>query len=347
MKLLPVIIVILLLITGTAARAFETGAYIPYYRLETLPGAENTLGRPSYDTSSQAWDGRIVPDSIIRRLKGSWYEGSWSLRLSRAYNSFYLHIPLDKDFLDGISPDPRHISYLNSIIRERDTSIYLSLIGTSADFLPLVSDQMSLEFFTEHIAQIALTHRLDGIDLDWEFPAAPKPSEKDALLKLATELQKVLPEAVKLSAAVSRWRLPGRELFNQVDEIHLMAYDGYGRHATYESAVADSEIILKKFNQAPEKLVLGLPFYGRIYNQESDEYWNGSKNYSDIVRDYDPPPENDEAGEYFYNGQVTIAEKTYWAMIRGLRGVFVWEPFYDADGSESLTDAITQTLEGR
>ena len=68
---------------------------------------------------------------------------------------------------------------------------------------------------------------------------------------------------------------------------------------------------------APEKLILGLPYYGRDFRPDSPGYWSEAKNYAEIVAEYDPPPSADEAGGYAYNGPETIARKTEWAAQRG------------------------------
>ncbi len=350
MKLYYSIILFLLLIFPTLVPAFDTGAYIPAYRLNFLPGALSTLRRPSYDPAPGVWDGLIFADYKIppeKKLPEYWYERSWSLRLGRGFNSYYLHIPLDEDFLSAYTPDPGHISYLQSIISESEPRIYLSLLGSSKDFMPVVSDKEEFENLVLRLTEISRDYKLDGIDIDWEFPAAPKDYEILSIKILVEALKKQLPEGTVLSLALSRWRLPDQELFDMVDEIHLMAYDGYGRHSTFESAEADTEIILKRFNQSSDKLVLGLPYYGRIYSPESEDYWTGTMNYAEITRNYSPGYNDDEAGGYFFNGPSTIKSKTEWAINRGLGGVFVWEPFYDSDGSDSLTTAIYRAMENR
>jgi len=287
------------------------------------------------DPAPGAWSGRIKnPEN----LPGNWYEKDWSLRLARGFNSFYLQIPL------GSEPDFRCISYLQSIITSSPSRVYVSLIGQSSDFFSCDRSTDNLSIIVNQLVDLSLRYHLDGIDIDWEFSGVPRQTEKTAIAELAAALQAELPEKIRLSAAVSRWRLPDGNLFEAVDEVHLMAYDGYGKHSTFDSAVADSEIILTRFNLPPEKLVLGLPYYGRIFNPESDEYWTGTKNYADIVRDYSPAETENVAAEYFFNCPSTIEKKTEWALKRGLKGVFVWEPFYDAEGDRSLTESIHNAI---
>lgn len=84
-----------------------------------------------------------------------------------------------------------------------------------------------------------------------------------------------------------------------------------------------------------ERLVVGLPFYGRRMERLSE-----AMSYRDILERFDPPPDADEAGGFFFNGQETIRKKTRFAKERGLRGVMFWQLGQDAPGPRSLLGAI-------
>ncbi|MCG8453922.1 MAG: glycoside hydrolase family 18 protein [Spirochaetales bacterium] len=327
------------LFEGMGSDDINRGAYIPYYRLQFLSGAENTLGRPGWSPSPRPWEGQFLADTT-RELPSSWQDASWETRLPAVYNTFYLHIPLDEDFLSGKTPNPRHLAYLRSFISPNPIQIQLSLIGGSRDFLPLIAD----EPFIQRLADLCGEQGFDGINLDWEFPATPKAHEKAGLSELARKLKEVLPEKALLTAAVSRWRLPDQDFFPHLDGVNLMAYDGFGRHATFLTAQADTENLLTRMNLDPAKVSLGLPFYGRKFRGDDPEYWSGTLDYKSIVERFSPLPEDNEAGGYFFNGPKTIEEKTLWAKKRGMEGIFVWEPFHDARGERSLSVAIQQAL---
>ena len=305
------------------------------------------LGRPARDPAPGSWMGRLRSDRRISVLPEDWSRANWALRLARDFNAYYLHIPLDDNLIRGLSPDSRHVAYIKSLISTDEAKIFLSVIGTGVDFEPFVNDEDSLKQLAKLLADICRRYELDGIDLDWEFLSAPGPEELQKLKALASELKILMPEDSTLSAAVSRWRLPDEEFFSIVDKVHLMAYDGYGKHATYESAVADSDILLSRYGVSPEKLILGLPFYGRIFSPEAADYWKGTMNYRRIIETFQPEFTADDAGGYYYNGPETIVQKTSWAVDRRLGGVFVWEPFYDADGPQSLSGALRDTIEYR
>ena len=333
-----------IIISAVAAPAFQAVAYLPHYRLDPLPGAENALGRPSWDAAPGSWDGRIAANGMSM-LPVRWSDGSWSQRLMMNFDVFILHLPMDDDFLSGKSPDPRHLAYLKNLGMGIGKEIRISLIGDSDDFMPVAADESSRIHFARRLASLCRSENLDGIDLDWEFPATPRDEEKAALTELTRVVRDQLPEETILSAAVSRWRLPDAEFFSLLDHVHLMAYDGYGRHATYEGALADSEILLARLNIPHSKLVLGIPFYGRIFSPDSEEYWSGTRNYRDIVEEFQPAPDSDEEGGYFFNGPDTVAKKAHWAAENNLGGVFAWEPFYDTVGEMSLSQAIRDATE--
>lgn len=339
-------LVVLLLVTG-AASGFEVTAYVPAYRIEPSPGAENALGRPSFDPAPLPWAGRTVSDRRDRSvLPEHWSEANWALRLTEGYDVFLLHLPLEEAFLAGEAPDPRHLAFLRTLRSAGGGRIGISLLGHSEDFMPVAGGER-LEAFAIALAELCAEQDLDVVDLDWEFASRPREREIEALNALAAGLRRSLPEDVALTAALSRWRLPGPEFFESAETIHLMAYDGYGKHATYAAAVADAETVLSRSDLEPGRLVLGIPFYGRIHDAQSPDYWKEAKNYRLIVGEFDPPPDADEAGGYYFNGPRTVAAKTAWARKRGLAGVFVWEPFYDAPGDRSLAAVIAASAAGQ
>ncbi len=347
-KILPAIFFLLtslltFLMTSPAFAAdFHTEAYIPWYRLKTMPGASNALGRPLYDTAPRPWKGALRED-FRHNLPLCWEDDNWTSRLSRDYNGFYLHVPL-QTFLETGHIPPSLLNFM-SYLKEKDASVFLSLIGHSEHYLPLSSTPEALREFAEDMGQLCATVPLDGIDIDWEFASSPGKDETQGFTLLADALREALPAHALLSAAFSRYRMPPAEAFEKLDRIHLMAYDGYGRHATFEAAVADSEILIARSGIARDKLILGLPFYGRIYSEEDEDYYTGTMHYRDIADEFSPSPEDDEAGGYYYNGPRTTGRKTAWAVESGLGGVFVWEPFYDASGARALTRAIHAAIQ--
>ncbi|XP_076290345.1 uncharacterized protein LOC143213900 isoform X2 [Lasioglossum baleicum] len=172
----------------------------------------------------------------------------------------------------------------------------------SSRFSPMVADQDRRREFVKNSVKFLRKNHFDGLDLDWEYPAfrdGGKPRDKDNYASLVQELRE---EFDKESSKTGRPRLllslampAGIEYIDKgydvprlneyLDFINLLSYD---YHSSYEPAVNhhsplypleedneynyDSELtidytinyLLKK-GASPEKIILGIPTYGRSY----------------------------------------------------------------------------------
>jgi GH18 family chitinase len=112
-----------------------------------------------------------------------------------------------------------------------------------------------------------------------------------------------------------------------------MAYDGDGRHSTYEFAVEAVEK-LKRQGVPAAKILLGLPFYGRGVKNRSES------TYAQIFSKHHPALDVDEVGGVYFNGAAMIERKTRFARQNHLGGVMIWEIGQDVPGEASLLEAI-------
>ena len=115
-----------------------------------------------------------------------------------------------------------------------------------------------------------------------------------------------------------------------------MSYDRGRKHSTLEQAQQDVTLFLST-GISPEKLILGIPFYGRAMTPPNKEYL-----YADIVALYHPPPMFDEVENIYFNGIGTVKQKTCLAKTTGLGGVMIWELGQDSGDNSSLLRAIYQ-----
>ncbi|XP_026815829.1 flocculation protein FLO11-like isoform X2 [Rhopalosiphum maidis] len=181
----------------------------------------------------------------------------------------------------------------------------------SARFSKLVDDEDKRKEFVKNVVKFLRQNNFDGLDLDWEYPAyrdGSKPSDKENYASLVKELRE---EFNRESSKTGRSRLlltmavPAGieyidkgydipELNKHLDFMNLLTYD---YHSSYEPAVnhhsplypleEDSEYnfdaklnidhTIKHYLASgadKEKLVLGIPTYGRSYtlfNRESKD----------------------------------------------------------------------------
>jgi GH18 family chitinase len=212
--------------------------------------------------------------------------------------------------------------------------------GRSAHFATAASSDESRRKFAQSAVRFCLDERLDGIDLDWEHPKNDdEQANYAAILKACRDGFR--PHGLTLSVTVAAWQKLPRAAFESVDAVNVMSYDNQGRHSTFDAAQADVKTLIDR-GSPKEKIVLGLPFYGRHVTRRNEVL-----TYRQIVAKYDPGAETDEADSIYFNGPATVRRKTDYALESGLGGVMVWELGQDADGKRSLLKVIEAAVQKR
>ncbi len=247
------------------------------------------------------------------------------------------------------------------IIREakkHDVKVSLAIGGWSHKDIPLEKTFISatdspdkIKKLGNSIIAMAKEFGFHGIDMDWEHPRTDGNSKyqyEALMLYLMKELKK---EGMLLSAAIIAGINPdGTPLYDSqghldtvlkaADWINLMAYDGGegADHSSYEFAIASANYWVKTRGLPKNKLVLGVPFYGRPLWKPYDQILTIDPNAfkTDITKIDDL--------DVYYNGIKTIEDKTKWAF-EHVGGVMMWELSQDSiDPSKSLLNVIHNNL---
>jgi GH18 family chitinase len=138
-----------------------------------------------------------------------------------------------------------------------------------------------------------------------------------------------------ISVAQAGWQDLGKEIYEEVDRVHLMAYDHDFPQATMEKTVADLDRLIG-WGCPPGKIALGVPFYGR--NQQGN-----ARTYRELV-DLDANSTTDQIDGYAFNSRDTVARKTELSLQRGLAGMMIWEIGQD---TSSLNTSLLSTIVSR
>ncbi len=268
---------------------------------------------PDYRTLDPAW-GSYVTDVVYF---------SASLRPSGELNTARL--------------DAQTLAALREMSAVYGTRVFIAVGGweRSQNFAAVATDPELRARAAQAITTYCLENGLDGVDFDWEFPENAAESAGYVAL-LAEVRQAFAPHHLRVSVALAGWQDLGDELYTAVDRIHVMAYDHDGRHSTFEQAAGDIQAFLER-GAPPEKLLLGVPFYGR-----SLSHWDTAFTYAEIVAHHHPASDVDEAGGIYFNGITTVRRKTRYALEQQLGGVMIWELGQDTSDDTSLLRAIEQ-----
>lgn len=226
------------------------------------------------------------------------------------------------------------IQLLKQIKNQHRVRIHLCIGGwnRSQGFAEIASTQDGRRAFAEGVAASCQQDGFAGVDIDWEHPKDALESENYG--KLLAEIAKTFkPRGLRLTVAMAGWQTLTPIGFQAVDAVHLMSYDGDGRHSTFEQSKHDVRKLLDA-GVPPEKIRLGVPFYGRGIKDRGL-----TKSYAEIAT-LSPSSDADEVNGIFFNGPKTVREKTRFTREQNLGGVMVWEIGQDAPGDASLLKII-------
>ncbi|KYQ51640.1 Acidic mammalian chitinase, partial [Trachymyrmex zeteki] len=158
----------------------------------------------------------------------------------------------------------------------------------STSFSAVASSSISRKAFAKNAVTFTEKYGFDGLDVDWEYPNQRGGRSTDIenfvnmLKDLKTELKKknkLLSVAVGATESLASLSYKIAQVAEQVDFINLMTYDLHGtwdgvtgHHAgLYAPKTGDKLNVHAAVNYwlkngcPPEKLILGVPFYGRAF----------------------------------------------------------------------------------
>jgi GH18 family chitinase len=242
--------------------------------------------------------------------------------------------------------------------------VMLSIGGWgSGRFSEMAGSETNRKAFAKDCRRVCNELGLDGIDIDWEYPTqnsagiSASPNDTENFTLLMRDLREALGKKLWLTLASvgSAQFIDFRSCQQYLDVVNVMAYD-MGNAPKHHSALYRSKIVgwlcasdaveaHRKAGVPDEKIVLGMPFYGRgksgVYMKYRDrdkhsetEVWSNTSKASFLV---------DEDGELVigFESPRSIAMKCAYIKEQGLRGAMYWE-YADDNDQGDLQRAVWQ-----
>lgn len=254
---------------------------------------------------------------------------------------------------------PDHARAVVEKAHAHGAKVCISLGGWSYQDVPLeaafregTNTPEKIAQLTGEIIALAEDYGFDGVDVDWEYPRVHDGSKEQYEAFIGQLYSKLKPKGMLLTAAILAGVDSGNDpitsaadaqdfpSFDKLDWVNLMAYDCDGpKHSTYEFARNSIEYWVKVRGFAPDKMTLGVPFYGRPFPGE----------YHLLLEADADAPDKDmvmiDGKEIWYNGRETLKKKVLLAREYGLSGVMLWEISHDStDPDKSLLVALGQAI---
>jgi chitinase len=207
----------------------------------------------------------------------------------------------------GYAHDAENYAYLVGLKKENPSLTVLTSVGGwlwSTNFSDMVLTAQTRSVFCDSVMEFLKTYKLDGLDIDWEYPGLPgaghpfRNEDKENFTLLLKELRaRFASETAKthkrlyltIAAGANPEFLEHTEMdkvARYLDTVNLMGYDYYeessdaitGNHAPLftdpsdpkKVSEADSVAAYERAGVPASKIVLGVPFYGREWGQVAD-----------------------------------------------------------------------------
>ena len=298
--------------------------------------------------------------------------------------------------------DPGNFRKLNELKKiNPDLKILISVGGWnwSGQFSNTASTQTARTTFAKSCVDFIVKYGIDGVDLDWEYPVSgglstnsKRPEDKQNFTLLLKEIREKLDEQglkdnkhylLTIAGGASNYYLKNIEpakVREYVDFANIMTYDLHGpwdAYSDYNAPLYNNSKASPQYKISvdtsvaawitagftKDKLVVGVPFYGYMYNVNANNnkglYQKHSEgkalSYNSIKtnyfsNEYEKLYDNESMVPWLYNGKVFIsyddvksmAKKAEYIINEDLAGIMIWE--LSQDNKNELLNSIYDVL---
>ncbi len=235
------------------------------------------------------------------------YQDNWGTNFEKVKQITHINYAFanikDGKVVLGDKKDIENLKKLNALKKENlDLKILISVGGWSwsKNFSDAVLTNNSRQIFANSAINFMLKYQIDGIDLDWEYPGQIgdnnvfRPVDKENFTLILKILRKKIDSVATKNQSYLLTIATGanqsyldhtnmKDAQKYLDFINIMTYDFYtggskytGHHANLTNSIYNkrspksAKIAVEQHLNAgipPDKLVLGVPFYGRWWKK--------------------------------------------------------------------------------
>ena len=285
-------------------------------------------------------------------------------------------------------PTPRYLRQLLALRKDNpDLQVIAAIGGWGQDgFSDAASTPVSRYNFARQVNSLIKQYELDGIDIDWEYPGTSgagiksRPEDRENFTLLLTAIRDVIGFNKWLSVAGTgsiEYITKSAEINKiapLIDYFNLMSYDftagetgqkGQKHQANlYESPLSipgySVDIMVNNLIEAgmpSEKILLGVPFYGRLgatVTKSFDQLRKDFINKNGYIYKFDKKAQapyliKDDEFAMSYDDMLSIYIKTQYVIDNCLGGIFSWMAPYDKANilAKAMSDGINNPSELR
>ena len=265
-------------------------------------------------------------------------------------------------------PTPNYLNKLINLKAEKpDLKVIAAIGGWGVDgFSDAALTPTSRYNFARQAKQLMDQYKIDGIDIDWEYPGSSaagiksRPEDKENFTLLLTALRDVLGENTWLSVAGTGDKayinnsLDVLNVAPLINYFNLMSYDFTAgetgeRGRNHQSNLYDSALSLPGYSvdsmvknlenagMPSNKIMLGVPFYGRLgatITKSFDQLRKDYINKNGFKFNFDkqakvPYLTKNGVYEMSYDNELSILIKGDYVLKNNLGGIFSWTSTYD------------------
>lgn len=178
--------------------------------------------------------------------------------------------------------------------------------------------------FADNVKKVLETYRLDGVDLDFEWPANNESAfntYNQTIIALRNTIGYDYTFSVSLHPVSYKMSLDAAKV---VDFISIQAYGPSPDRFPYDRFVADTQLILD-WGFPKDKIVMGVPFYGvtKDGSKSTEAYWSFVQ--EGLVTSTAQSEVTYKNKLFIYDSVDAIRKKTKYTMDQGLAGMMSWD----------------------